>query len=78
MHECTIIDIIIFINVIHGHTIKHIIYLLLFQYLVTPADYEPPGFTSASTDNFRFEDEPMNIKVGDVNTVRTRFSGLFT
>lgn len=36
---------------------------------VTPSDYEPPGFKAAQSDNFQFEEEPMNIKVGDVATV---------
>ena len=36
---------------------------------MTPADYEPPGFKAAETDNFMFEDEPMGIKVGEVATV---------
>ena len=36
---------------------------------MTPEDYEPPGFKAASSDNFHFEEEPMNIKVGDVTTV---------
>ena len=37
--------------------------------LVTPADYEPPGFAPCTSDNFQFEDEPMNIDVGSVATV---------
>jgi len=35
---------------------------------VTPEDYEPPGFTAADNENFNFDEEPMNIKVGDVQT----------
>ena len=42
-------------------------YLMVF--VVTPGDYEPPGFKAATSDNFTFENEPMNIKVGDVATV---------
>jgi len=38
---------------------------------VTPADYQPPGFCQSEFDSFKFEDEPMNIKVGDVATVCT-------
>lgn len=41
---------------------------LLYYDDVTPADYEPPGFKKADSDNFVFEDEPMTIKVGDVST----------
>ncbi|KAK3600779.1 hypothetical protein CHS0354_009208 [Potamilus streckersoni] len=41
---------------------------LLYHDEVTPPDYEPPGFKAAETDNFVFEEEPMNIKVGDVST----------
>ena len=42
------------------------------MFVVTPAEYEPPGFQAASTDNFNFalDGEPMNIKVGDVATVK--------
>lgn len=36
---------------------------------VTPSDYEPPGFRPAEEDCFKFEDEPMHVKVGDVATV---------
>ena len=39
------------------------------MFTVTPEDYEPPGFKAAETDNFQFDDEPMTIKVGDVETV---------
>ena len=42
---------------------------LLSFVAVTPSDYEPPGFKAADSDTFIFEDEPMTIKVGDVNTV---------
>lgn len=41
---------------------------LLYFDDVTPNDYEPPGFKAAQSDNFQFEEEPMNIKVGDVVT----------
>ncbi|KAI0213467.1 hypothetical protein LSAT2_001501 [Lamellibrachia satsuma] len=41
---------------------------LLYYDDVTPSDYEPPGFQAAETDNFKFEDEPMGIKVGEVAT----------
>ncbi|XP_022083801.1 HORMA domain-containing protein 1-like [Acanthaster planci] len=41
---------------------------LLYYDDVTPADYEPPGFQPAETDSFHFEEEPMNIRVGDVST----------
>ncbi|CAH1786348.1 unnamed protein product [Owenia fusiformis] len=41
---------------------------LLYFDDVTPAEYEPPGFQSCDVDGFRFDEEPMNIKVGDVNT----------
>lgn len=40
-----------------------------FICLVTPADYEPPGFKAADSGSFQFEEEPMNIKIGDVSTV---------
>lgn len=41
---------------------------LLYYDDVTPEDYEPPGFKAADSDNFVFDEEPMTIKVGDVNT----------
>ncbi|OWF50585.1 HORMA domain-containing protein 1-like [Mizuhopecten yessoensis] len=41
---------------------------LLYYDDYTPADYEPPGFKPAQTDTFVFDEEPMNIKVGDVST----------
>lgn len=41
---------------------------LLYYDEVTPVDYEPPGFTATDSDQFHFEEEPMNIKVGDVQT----------
>ena len=45
-----------------------------FSYLscvsVTPDDYQPPGFVGAEKDTFEFDEEPVNIKVGDVETVR--------
>ena len=37
--------------------------------LVTPEDYEPPGFQATSDEDFVFKDETTNIKVGDVLTV---------
>lgn len=41
---------------------------LLYYDEVTPPDYEPPGFQAAAKDHFNYEEEPMNIKVGDVAT----------
>ncbi|XP_060076150.1 uncharacterized protein LOC132555803 [Ylistrum balloti] len=41
---------------------------LLYYDECTPEDYEPPGFKPAQTDSFVFDEEPMNIKVGDVST----------
>lgn len=41
---------------------------LLYYDDCTPTDYEPPGFKPAQSDSFVFEEEPMNIKVGDVAT----------
>ncbi|KAL5006817.1 hypothetical protein ScPMuIL_015623 [Solemya velum] len=41
---------------------------LLYYDDVTPPDYEPPGFKASEKENFQFEEEPMNIKVGDVST----------
>ncbi|XP_071099263.1 HORMA domain-containing protein 1-like [Haliotis cracherodii] len=41
---------------------------LLYYDEVTPADYEPPGFKAAESDGFKFDEEPTNIKVGDVST----------
>ena len=38
---------------------------------MTPEDYEPPGFRFSDSDEFQFKEEPMNIRVGDVNTVCT-------
>jgi len=35
---------------------------------VTPEDYEPPGFQATTSDDFLFEDNPVTIRVGDVNT----------
>ena len=51
------------------YVLFHELLSLLLRNLVTPEDYEPPGFKAASSDNFSFEHEPMNIKVGDVSTV---------
>ena len=45
--------------------------ILLF--LVTPPDYEPPGFKPADGDSFQFEKEPLNIKLGNVPTVSILF-----
>ena len=39
------------------------------HHLVTPEDYEPPGFQATSDEDFAFKDETTNIKVGDVLTV---------
>jgi hypothetical protein len=36
---------------------------------VTPMDYEPPGFQATAADDFTFKEKPMNIRVGDVDTV---------
>ena len=44
----------------------------IFIVSVTPADYEPPGFQPSERDDFSYEEEPMNIKVGDVSTVSGR------
>ncbi|XP_070570594.1 HORMA domain-containing protein 1-like [Ptychodera flava] len=41
---------------------------LLYYDDLTPADYEPPGFKAAESDKFNYDIEPMNIKVGDVQT----------
>ncbi|XP_052260774.1 uncharacterized protein LOC127864923 [Dreissena polymorpha] len=49
---------------------------LLYYEDVTPEDYEPPGFKAADNDNFAFEDEPLSIKVGDVNTGATQLNDL--
>ncbi|XP_071955838.1 uncharacterized protein [Antedon mediterranea] len=41
----------------------------LFYYdEVTPCEYQPPGFQAGDADTFKFEEEPMNICVGDVST----------
>ena len=37
--------------------------------VVTPEDYEPPGFQATAEEDFAFKDETTNIKVGDVLTV---------
>ena len=37
--------------------------------VVTPEDYEPPGFQPTSDEDFAFKDDTTNIKVGDVYTV---------
>ena len=41
----------------------------MHAHLVTPVDYEPPGFQATSDKDFAFKDETTNIKVGDVLTV---------
>ncbi|XP_025087650.1 HORMA domain-containing protein 2-like isoform X2 [Pomacea canaliculata] len=41
---------------------------LLYYDEITPSDYEPPGFQPSDHDSFRFEEEPLNIKLGDVST----------
>nr|XP_002731279.1 PREDICTED: HORMA domain-containing protein 1-like [Saccoglossus kowalevskii] len=41
---------------------------LLYYDDVTPEDYEPQGFKPSDSDKFKYEFEPMNIKVGDVET----------
>ncbi len=46
-------------------------FYLVRVFSVTPPDYEPPGFVSSEKDTFDFQEEPMNIKVGDVFTVRS-------
>ena len=45
--------------------------------LVTPEDYEPPGFKAADTENFQFEEDPTNVKIGHVNTVSILLINLF-
>ena len=42
---------------------------MIFLLVVTPADYEPPGFVAAEEEGFVFEHNTENIKVGDVATV---------
>ena len=42
---------------------------VFFLFAVTPEDYQPPGFRESSTENFAFDEEPTNIRIGDVNTV---------
>jgi len=37
--------------------------------LVTPEDYEPPGFKAGDMDTFLFQDETMKIRIGDVSSV---------
>ncbi|XP_071505019.1 uncharacterized protein [Diadema antillarum] len=41
---------------------------LLYYDDVTPADYEPPGFKASDTDRFSYEEEPINLRVGEVST----------
>ncbi len=42
--------------------------LFLPPYLVTPEDYEPPGFQPTSSENFEFEESAVNIRIGEVAT----------
>ncbi|XP_076035847.1 uncharacterized protein LOC143021908 isoform X2 [Oratosquilla oratoria] len=35
---------------------------------VTPPDYEPPGFSPCSIENYEFQEEAVTIKVGSVST----------
>lgn len=41
---------------------------LLYYDDVTPHDYEPPGFQATCVEDFNFKDEPLNIRVGDIQT----------
>ncbi|XP_063681643.1 HORMA domain-containing protein 1-like [Bolinopsis microptera] len=41
---------------------------LYFNDEVTPPDYHPAGFMEAKSDDFMYEDETINIKVGEVST----------
>ncbi|XP_041472437.1 HORMA domain-containing protein 1-like [Lytechinus variegatus] len=41
---------------------------LLYYDDVTPMDYEPPGFQASESDTFNYEDEPINLRVGEVTT----------
>ncbi|KAG1672310.1 HORMA domain-containing protein 1 [Nymphon striatum] len=41
---------------------------LLYYDDVTPSDYEPPGFVAAPNNTFLFDDETINIKLGEVGT----------
>ncbi|XP_030845046.1 HORMA domain-containing protein 1 [Strongylocentrotus purpuratus] len=41
---------------------------LLYYDDVTPMDYEPPGFQASDSDAFNYDDEPINLRVGEVTT----------
>jgi len=41
----------------------------MYEYLVTPEDYEPPGFKAADCDSLSFDVNPVKIGVGSVSTV---------
>lgn len=41
---------------------------LLYYDDVTPVDYEPPGFQASDSDAFSYEDDPINLRVGEVAT----------
>ncbi|XP_048728230.2 HORMA domain-containing protein 1-like [Ostrea edulis] len=41
---------------------------LLYYDDVTPAEYEPPGFKPSTLTDFKYEEEPVTINVGDVAT----------
>lgn len=59
-------------------TVSHA--LLLHQYvshtphIVTPPEYQPPGFQHSDFNEYFFKQDPLNIKVGDVATVRNSLS----
>ena len=36
---------------------------------VTPAEYEPPGFKASDYDAFNYDDDTVNVRLGDVATV---------
>ncbi|XP_061174879.1 HORMA domain-containing protein 1-like [Saccostrea echinata] len=41
---------------------------LLYYDEVTPPEYEPPGFKPSTCTDFKYEEEPVTINVGDVAT----------
>lgn len=41
---------------------------LYFNEDITPPDYHPTGFMEAKCDDFKYDDESVNIKVGEVST----------
>ena len=41
----------------------------MFAGIVTPPDYEPPGFIASDNPDITFTDAPMKIRIGDVSTV---------